>query len=106
VLTDEGASRLWEILSGQSGDSLADGRLVVRNGSQEASANFDSTPAVDGREITFTATFGEGVANFEWSSRDVVSAEGVVIDRDVADMGRKAAGAVWTVDAVLELAPE
>lgn len=102
MLTPDGTTRLWAILAGQSDDSLAAATLVVRNGTQSAAATLDEPPAVDGHAITFRATFGEQDANFEWSSRDVVSAQGVVIDQAAEDLGRKAGG-VWTLEATIEL---
>lgn len=104
MLTVEGLPLLWAILTRQSDDSLANARLVVHNGTQSASAELDVAPAIVGGQITFTATFGEADANFEWSSRELVSGLGVVIDREAQDLGRKAGGE-WTLQAVIDLAP-
>jgi hypothetical protein len=105
MLTAEGLPRLWAILAGQSDDSLGAARLVVRNGTQEASAELDGPPAIEGGTITLRATFGEQDANFEWSSRDVVSDQGVVIDHEEHDFGRKQGGE-WTLEAAIDLAPQ
>lgn len=55
--------------------------------------------------VTFQATFGEEVANFDWLERGITSVQGVLIDRSVEDHGRKAAGSVWTLNAALDLLP-
>jgi hypothetical protein len=55
--------------------------------------------------VTFQATFGEDVANFDWLERGITSVQGVLIDRSVEDHGRKAAGSVWTLNAALDLLP-
>lgn len=102
MLTPEGLTRLWAILAGQSDDSLAGARLVVRNGTQEASAELDGPPTVAGATIAMRATFGDQQANFEWSSRDIVSAQGVVIDHEEQDFGRKQGGE-WTLEAAIDL---
>jgi hypothetical protein len=40
---------------------------------------------LDAVEIVFAATFGETDAIFDWGERGVVSAQGILIDRSVAD---------------------
>lgn len=113
------AGQLRDSLTGLLTDSLASARIVVGNGSSEMSASDerlagpqtdqagmdDGYPQVGGNAITFQATFGERDAIFEWGERGVVSAQGVLLDRSVADGGRKPLGAIWTVQAVLELTP-
>lgn len=109
MLTPEGAALLLSIAAGQSDDSLTGGRLVIRGGSDSASAPFDGVPRVEagdsGALLVVEATFGEDAANFEWATREVVSAGGVVVDRHDEDQGRKVQGQVWTLEAQLELGP-
>jgi hypothetical protein len=97
-MTTEGAAWIWTGLV----DQLAGSRIVVVNGTEKASAEVERT-AVDGRELTLTATFGEDDANFEWTAREVVTSQGIVLDRQEGDFGRKPPGAIWVIDAVLEL---
>jgi hypothetical protein len=104
VLTPEGASLLLAIAAGTSDDSLAGGSIVVSDGATRAQVALDAPPVVAGGALTLTATFGEQEANFEWAVAEVLSAGGVVVDREAKDNGRKAAGAVWTLETVLELA--
>lgn len=112
ALTDQGAVLLWEIVVGQSQDTLKGGRIVVLDDQeQEAGApieefSFVSIDEQDGVKVArleLTATFGSDVANFDWKVRRVVSAEGTVVDETVEDGGRKAAGSEWTAVAELDL---
>jgi hypothetical protein len=111
VLTPAGASLLLAIAAGASDDSLAGGSIAVSDGTTRSARPLDSTPEVQapngdhGAIVTLVATFGEQDANFEWAITDVLSAAGVVVDHEVEDKGRKAAGAVWTLQTRLELAP-
>lgn len=103
MLTSEGAQLLWAIASGASTDSLAGGSLVVSDGTTRSQRPLDANPTVAGGALTVVATFGEQDANFEWASAEVLSAQGVVVDRELKDSGRKTQGAVWTLETVLEL---
>jgi hypothetical protein len=55
--------------------------------------------------VILSATFGSEAANFEWLEHGVRTPDGRLLDRTVEDMGRKAPGSVWTLDAVLDLVP-
>lgn len=55
--------------------------------------------------VILRTTFGENEANFDWRERGVLTSEGVLIDRAVADQGRKVQGSVWTLEAVVDLVP-
>lgn len=101
MLTSDGATRIAEILAGQ----FADARIVVANGSQEASAALDQAPSSQDGRLTFQATFGEQEANFDWSETRIVAADGTVLDVDRADGGRKAPGTEWTLTAEVDLSP-
>lgn len=101
MLTTEGATLLWEIAAGLSDDTIAGGSVAVTDGTQRAAAPLDAPPAVRDGTLVVTATFGENDANFTWASTEVLSAAGVVIDREASDSGRKAPGAIWTLETVL-----
>lgn len=119
----EGLRRLWEIVTGEADDSLQGGTLVVSDGTQEASVTIDEFPYVqvfDGQgdgtspggeaprgtaRLSISATFGSDVANFTWAERRVVTREGVVLDIEAEDGGRKAPGSEWTLYVELDLLP-
>lgn len=107
MLTPEGLERVWAIAAGVSDDSLAAGVLWISDGESTALVTLDEAPQItvteNGARLRVVATFGEELANFEWRIREFRSEQGVVIDRTEEDQGRKAAGAVWTLEADLEL---
>ena len=85
-------------------EQLVGAQLVVTDGDQTASAPLDDGyPIPDGAVVRLRATFGEDAANFEWRARRVENAGGLVVDIVNEDMGRKAAGAVWTLECELEI---
>ena len=123
-----GLEWMWRLLTGalrneQGGlsDHLGKGRVIVGDGTRpvEPSDERLAGPNTDWAELddgypqlaradtgvtaAFRATFGEDKANFDWLERGVTSVQGVLIDRAVADHGRKAPGTVWTLEATLEL---
>lgn len=101
MLTSEGAALLWAIVTGTSTDRLI--ALRVSDGAATATAALDEPPRVDGNVLTLVATFGETDANFEWRERLVISRDGVIVDREAHDHGRKAQGSEWTLEATLQL---
>lgn len=126
--TLNGLELLWRILTGQErneqgglSDHLGKARLIVGNGqtpanpadvrlagTQTAYAELDENyPQIQrldsGVALILRGTFGEQAGNFEWRERGVSSIQGQLIDRAVADQGRKAAGSIWTLEAALEL---
>lgn len=116
--TNPGYEWMWRRMAGQTPDSLDSATIVVGNGAgvftggetqlqgdQVASMPVDDGfPLVVGSKITFQATFGEREGAFDWMERGIVTPSGVLIDRAVGDQGRKVLGAVWVVQAELELA--
>jgi hypothetical protein len=99
MLTAEGRRCTLEALAGE----VQGGTISVTDGSQQASAPIDEV-SVQGEALIATATFGEDVGNFDWTSRSIVAEDGTVLDTQPDDHGRKAQGAVWTIDAGIELA--
>jgi hypothetical protein len=80
------------------------GTIRVSDGSQSATA--PATAAInDAGELVVTAVFDERAANFHWTQRDVISAQGTVIDSHQEDYGEKTLGHVWTLEVPLEVAP-
>ena len=96
MITPEGARWLLALMAG----GLANATLVVRDG--QSSAASPAQTRVDGDRVILTATFGEHEANFTWGSLAIRVGD-VDIDVSTEDRGRKAAGAVWTAEAVLEM---
>jgi hypothetical protein len=105
MLTAEGAQRIWEILAGQSDDTLDGGAILVEGGGQEARSAIEELSIAHG-VLTATATFGEDFANFEWRHRELLTKQGVVLDAANEDMGRKASGHEWTITVEVELAAQ
>lgn len=54
--------------------------------------------------IVAMAEFGERDGNFNWTERLLLTARGELVDARAGDFGRKIMGAVWTVEAVIEMA--
>lgn len=102
MLTPEGAQRIWEILTGQSDDTLEGGAILVEGGGQEARSAIEEL-SIENGVLTATATFDEGFANFDWRHRELLTKQGIVIDAANEDMGRKAAGAIWTIAVEVEV---
>jgi hypothetical protein len=123
AFTTVGLEWMWRMMLGELRDAdgtltdqLASARIVVGDGSREFAAGderlagehtdqatLDQPPVIDGASITMRATFGESDAIFDWQERGVVTAQGVLLDRSVADGGRKVLGSVWQVAATLTL---
>jgi hypothetical protein len=98
MLTSDGAALTAGLLARQ----LEGGSLEVGDGNGNA-ARADMTVAAQAAVVACEATFGEQQANFEWRVRRVLDQAGQVVDEHAEDMGRKAAGAVWTLEAEIEL---
>lgn len=100
MVTPEGATLLLALAAGQSQDTIA--AVAVSDGDREAVVPAQISPAAGG-ELQVTGLFGADEANFNWNRTEIRSGEGVVIDADDVDLGRKGAGSVWTMEAVLEI---
>jgi hypothetical protein len=108
VLTPEGIALLWSLAAGASEDRIPGWSIVVSDGQNQTAAPVTEqaiTQTDGGAEVALTATFAEDQGNHEWSRRQVVSGDGVVVDSEDEDMGRKVSGTIWTESVVLELAP-
>lgn len=116
MLTEAGVA--WICSALVSGESLAGARVVVGDGDrpfdpadsalageQTASAAQAADPVVEGGTVTLTAAFDEREAVFDWLECGILVGD-VLIDRTVADHGRKALGSVWTLSVSLDLTPE
>jgi hypothetical protein len=74
---------------------VTDGAQTVRVPVQNITVTADS--------VIVEGTFGEAEANFEWTDRRILTANGELVDSDPGDHGRKVAGSVWGVQAVIKL---
>lgn len=93
-LTPDGQSVVASLFAG----ALA-GSVIRISGADETAEVAAELAMSENGEIVLRAEFGELAANFDWQVRDVVTADGVVVDRDAeTDMGRKPIGAIWTVE--------
>ena len=97
MFTERGLAHLAASLAAD----LESAQIVVTDGDNQDGASVTKV-VVDGTEVTATAVFGEDKANFDWKERWLIL-NGEVIDREAADFGRKSAGAVWSIDAVVDL---
>lgn len=115
--TNIGYEWMWRRMAGLESDDLSRATIVVGNGGglftggevqlqgeQQAARSLDEGfPVIAGARITFQATFGERDGAFDWLERGIMTPGGVLLDRAVADSGRKVFGAVWVLQAELEL---
>jgi hypothetical protein len=101
LLTSDGAAAVAGLLASQ----LEGGQLEISDGNG-GTARADMTVVTQQAVVVCSATFGEQQANFEWRVRRVLDRAGQAVDEHAEDMGRKSAGAVWTLEADIELAPE
>lgn len=83
---------------------LLGGSLRVTGRGGTLSAPFDAGyPRVEEQTVVVKATFGERDANFEWSKVEVLTADGVALDIDESDHGRKSTGSIWTLETHVQL---
>lgn len=101
MLTEAGRGLLATVLA----QRLAGGALEVSDGNG-AAARAPLSATAEAGVCTCTAIFDERSANFEWRAYRVLDGAGLALDETSEDMGRKAAGAVWTLEAGIELGVE
>ena len=92
-------ARAW--VAGLLAERLRDGQLVVSDGTTTASAPVEVT--IDGAVVIVTGVFDERAANFHWQRREVLAADGTVVDALDEDLGEKMFGAIWTLEVPLEV---
>lgn len=105
MLTQEGVTHIWRIVAGESNDRIASVR--VSSATDTATVDVQHTeviPEAGGAILRVRAIFDERAANFEWLKREVVTRDGIVIDSNLEDGGRKVLGMVWDVEVDMNLA--
>ena len=103
ALTRGGSRLILEILAAHTDDAIAGGMIRVHGATGSAEAPIETVAVAADGSLVATATFGEQEAVFDWVAQELLSAQGVVIDRTEGDAGRKPFGAVWVVRSTIEL---
>lgn len=106
MLTPEGAAHIWAMLTGATDDSLQGGFIEVgagTNSDRQPIRNFVVAQADGATRLTVDAEFGQESGNFDWSQRSVLTKQGVVIDVETEDGGRKAVGQIWEIEIDIDL---
>lgn len=101
MLTPEGITQIWRMVAGMTDDQITTVR--VSNDTDEATVAVTALEITRGDVLRAHASFREQDANFDWQRRELVTRDGVVIDRQVEDFGRKVLGAVWDVEIDMTL---
>lgn len=122
IILDVGAEEMLKLITGVGGTQYSEDNAYIFVGdnataeaanqsgvlaiANKASAKMDSGyPTVDGRQMTFRASFGDGDANFQWNEVAVangVGAGAVAMNRKVASLGTKTTG-TWSVEVKVSL---
>lgn len=113
IILDSGANEMLKLIAGIGGtayssansyiyvgtDSTAENAAqngVLATGANRAYAKVDSGfPNVEGRTLTYQASFGDEVANFEWNEASIVNGTGpnaIAMNRKVKSLGTKTTG--------------
>lgn len=77
--------------------------IRVTDGGDGVATTVITEKTIDGAELSLQGEFESEFANFEWSRYEVLDADGRVLDAKDQDMGRKAAGSIWEVGALIRL---
>ena len=123
LLTTTGCTTLWNGLTGvaitnfgsaNANLGVGDGTAAAAVGQTDLQASTnkvrvgqDSTyPQISGSTCQFKSTYGNGTAEFAWQEWGVFNgtAAGTMLNRKVASLGTKGAGATWTLTVTLGLA--
>lgn len=105
ALTPEGAAHILRVAAGQSSDPITTVRASSANDVTSVPVQgMEVIPQAGGAVLRVRAVFGEQEANFDWLRREVVTRDGVVIDLNLQDGGRKVLGAVWDIAVDINLA--
>lgn len=123
IILDSGANEMLKLISGIGGttfssenayifvgtDNTAENAAqtgVIAAGNNRAYAILDSGyPLVNGRQMVYSASFGDDIANFAWNEVSItngIGANSVAMNRKVANLGTKATG-TWTIRITVSL---
>lgn len=123
IIVDGGANEMLKLISGVGGtpfsgtnsyifvgtDNTAENAAqtgVIAAGNNRAYAVIDAGyPLVNGRQMVYSASFGDDTANFAWNEVSItngIGANSVAMNRKVANLGTKATG-TWTIRITISL---
>ena len=122
IVLDVGAEEMLKLITGVGGTQYSEDNAYIFVGdnataeaanqsgviatTNKASAKMESGyPTVDGRQMTFRASFGDSEANFQWNEVSVANGIGVgavAMNRKVASLGTKTTG-TWSVEVKVSL---
>lgn len=102
MLTPEGTQWLLEKAMGMHPEARI--ATVEVAGAQLPVQTFDVIPSPDGRPMLRLTTVAEETAAVgEWTDRRVLTSDGVLLDEEADDLGRKILGAIWDVEVHIHL---
>lgn len=101
LVVGDGAAEFSPLDTRLAGSNTAQAEMV--DGYPQIVGAVQGDEGLDAWRLVLRATFDEREGNFDWAERGVVTAQGVLLDRSVEDQGRKVLGAVWTLEAALDL---
>lgn len=90
---------------GDSTTAAAAGQTDLQAATNKYRQVVDGAPAVSSNQVTFVATFPQGVANFAWREVAVANAAsgGTCWNRTVTDLGTKSSAASWVLSWTLSI---
>lgn len=111
-----GFNEIWQLVTGAGGVVFGN-TTVLRVGSSSAaeaatqtsvqtslgSVTVSGAPTFGSQSATWTGSFGAGTATGAWNEWTVENTGGKNLNRKVASMGTKGAGATWTLTLTLTL---
>ncbi len=96
---------------GDSSDAAADTQTGLQASTNKAYVGMDATypqvGAAADKKVTFRATFGSDVANFDWNEWTVANGDSDAaanLNRKVASLGTKSAGSSWQLTVEISAA--
>ena len=98
-LTPDGVGVLAELVA----THLQGGSIEVSDGNGRSASRVIESIALEGELATVAVTFATGEGNFDWRVRRVLDADGVILDEDTGDWGRKSPDREWTMEVPITL---
>ncbi len=123
IIVDGGANEMLKLISGTGGTAFSNANSyifvgtdntvenaaqtgVIAAGNNRAYAVMDAGyPIVSGRQMVYSSSFGDDIANFAWNEVSItngIGANSVAMNRKVSKLGTKATG-TWTIRVTVSL---